>query len=164
MQENMKEVEKVDDMKTFFAVLAVLIFAMAALAASAEEETASQLVDSALAIWKDKGKEYALKVVNASAGRLKKGIFYTFAVDFSGTVVGHPMQTKLRGKNLWEAKDPNGKLFVQDMVKVAQSQEGSGWVEYEWERPDQSGMGTKRALIKRVPGEDILVGCGYHIK
>jgi cytochrome c len=151
-------------MKTLSAVLAVLIFAVAALAASAQEETATQLVDTALALWKDKGKDYALKVVNASAGPLKKGTFYTFAVDFSGTVVAHPMQTKLRGKNLWEAKDPNGKQFVQDMVKIAQTPEGSGWVEYEWERPDQSGLGTKRTIIKRVPGEDVLVGCGYHIQ
>lgn len=150
-------------MKTLSTVLAILFFIAVPLVASAQDATATQLVDNALAIWKDKGKDYALKVINASAGPLKKGALYTFALDFSGTVLAHPAQTKLRGKNLWELKDPKGKLMVQEMVKDAKTSEGIGWVEYEWVHPDGVGTGTKRTLVKRVPGEDILVACGYHV-
>jgi len=142
--------------------MATLFLVMAPLMASADDATATQLVDNALAIWKDKGKDYALKVVNASAGPLKQGTFYTFAVDFSGTVLAHPMQTKLRGQNLWSLTDSQGKLITQELVKAAQTGDGTGWVEYEWQRSDQSGVGIKRALVKRVPGEDILLACGYH--
>jgi signal transduction histidine kinase len=150
-------------MKTFSTVLAILFLIAVPLVASAQDATATQLVDNALAIWKDKGKDYALKVINASAGPLKKGTLYTFALDFSGTVLAHPAQTKLRGKNLWELKDPKGKLMVQEMVKDAKAPEATGWVEYEWVHPDGVGTGTKRTLVKRVPGEDILVACGYHV-
>lgn len=150
-------------LKKLLAACAILMLLTVPVAASAQDATATQLVDNALVIWKDKGKDYALKVINASAGPLKKDNLYTFALDFSGTVLAHPAQTKLRGKNLWELKDPNGKLMVQEMVKDAKAADGSGWIEYEWVHPDGVGTGTKRTYVKRVPGEDILVACGYHI-
>jgi signal transduction histidine kinase len=149
-------------MKTLSAVLATLFLVMVPLMASADDATATQLVDSALSIWKDKGKDYALKVVNASAGPLKKGTYYTFAVDFSGNVLAHPMKTRLRGQNVMSEKDAKGKLIFQELIKAAKAEDGTGWVEYEWDRADGSGTSTKRTCVKRIPGEDMFVACGYH--
>jgi signal transduction histidine kinase len=150
-------------MKTVSTVLAILFLVTVPLLASAQDATATQLVDNALVIWKDKGKDYALKVINASAGPLKKGPMYTFACDLSGTMLAHPAQTKLRGQNVIAEKDAKGKFIFKELIKVAETQDGAGWVEYEWTRPDGAGTSTKRTFVKKVPGEDILVACGYHV-
>jgi signal transduction histidine kinase len=154
---------KVEKMKKVSAVLAILVLVTVPLVASADDTTATQLVDNALNIWKDKGKDYALKVINASAGPLKKGPMYTFACDLSGTILAHPTQTKLRGQNMLSQKDAKGTLIFQELIKAAKTQDGSGWVEYQWLSPDGAGPTTKRTLVKKVPGEDVLVACGYHV-
>lgn len=150
-------------MKHVAAVLAIVFLVTVPFVASAQDATATQLVDNALGIWKDKGKDYALKVINASAGPLKKGPMYTFACDFSGKILAHPAQTKLRGQNVMAEKDAKGRFLFKELITVAEAPQGSGWIEYEWTRPDGTGTSTKRTFVKRVPGEDILVACGYHV-
>ena len=152
-------------MKTFSAILATLILVMAPLMVSAAEEaTAVELVNKAFALWQEKGKDYSLKVINASAGPLRKDHLYTFSCDFSGLVLAHPAKTSLRGKNLFDLKDSKGNFPTQAMIKIAQSPEGTGWVEYQWDRGNNSGEGTKRTLVKRIPGENVFVACGYFVE
>jgi cytochrome c len=151
-------------MKNISAVLAVLILVMAPLMVSADDATVVGLVDKAAGIWKEKGKDYCLKVINASAGPLRKGSLYVFASDFKGNIVGHPAQQDLRGQDQWELQDAKGKFLTQEFLKVAQSKEGFGWVEYDWIRVNETTPTKKRTYIKRVPGEDIFLGSGYYVK
>jgi signal transduction histidine kinase len=128
-----------------------------------DNETVVDLVDKAVEMFPPKGKEYTMKLLNASAGPLRKGAVYVFAVDFKGRMLTHPVQQELRGQDSWEMKDAKGKLFVQDFVKIAQEQ-GQGWSEYWWLRVNEPAPTLKKTYIKRVPGEDILVGAGYYVK
>jgi signal transduction histidine kinase len=151
-------------MKILSMVLAIVILVMAPLAASADDAMVVDLVNKAVAIWKDKGKDYAVKVINASAGPLRKGSLYVIACDFSGQFLAHPAQQDLRGQDEWELQDAKGKFVTQEFIKVAQSKEGSGWYEYDWVRVNETKPTKKRTYIKRVPGEDVLVASGYYIK
>ena len=149
-------------MKTVHMVLAMIFVLMAPLIASADDATVTDLVDKAIDLWKEKGRDYALKVINASAGPLKKGSMYTFAVDFRGVVLAHPVQKAFRGQDLWELQDVNGKFLTQEFIKAAKSQEGLGWVEYDWIRVQETEPTRKRTFVKRIPGEDVLVASGYY--
>lgn len=151
-------------MKIASAWLAVLIIMTAPLMASANDAMVVDLVDKAASIWQDKGKDYAIKVINASAGPLRKGSLYVFASDFQGKMIAHPAQKDLRGQDEWELQDAKGKFLTQEFLKVAQSQQGYGWVEYEWIRVNETTPTKKRTYIKRIPGDSAFVASGYYVK
>lgn len=130
---------------------------------AADNEAVVEIVDKAVEMFPAKGKEYTMKLINASAGPLRKGALYAFAVDFNGRFLSHPVQQELRGHEAWELKDAKGKLFVQDFIKIAKEQ-GQGWSEYWWLRVNESAPTLKKTYVKKVPGEDILVGAGYYVK
>jgi cytochrome c len=144
--------------------LGVLFLVLVPLMASASDATVVELVDKAVVLWKEKGKDYGIKAVNASAGPLRKGSLYVFACDFKGQMVAHPVQEALRGQDSWELQDAKGKFVTQEFLKTAKSKEGMGWVEYDWVRVYETEPTKKRTYIKRIPGEDVFVGCGYYVK
>src|SRR5208283_503645 len=55
-----------------------------------EDQAVVGMVNKALEFFKAQGKDQALKIVNASAGPLRKGALYCFAMDFKGRFVAHP--------------------------------------------------------------------------
>ncbi len=54
--------------------------------------------------------------------------------DMQSRLVMHPMMPQLNGKDMSQAKDPDGKLFAVEMTEVVK-QKGSGFVAYSWPRP-----------------------------
>ncbi len=131
--------------------------------ARADDQMAVGLVDKALEIFKAQGKDQALKVCNASSGPLRKGALYVFVLDFKGQFVAHPVQADLRGQDGWELQDAKGKFITQEFIKIAKEQ-GQGWSEYWWLRVNENSPTLKKTYIKRVPGQDLLVACGYYVK
>jgi signal transduction histidine kinase len=130
--------------------------------AAQEDETVLQLVNQAVDTFKAKGKDQTLKLIGASAGPLRKGSIYVFALDFKGKFLAHPVQEDLRGQDGWEVQDVKGKFIIQDFIKIAKEQ-GQGWTEYSWLRVNENTPTQKKTYVKRVPGEDILVGAGYYV-
>ncbi len=129
--------------------------------AGSDAETAEDLVEKALVIFKTNSKDQAIKYCNATMGPLRKGSIYVFAVDFKGHMLSHPVQGDLRNRDTWELQDAKGTFIIQEFIKIAKGQ-GSGWIEYWWNRAGQAAATLKKTYIKRVPGEDILVGAGYY--
>jgi signal transduction histidine kinase len=148
-------------MKALAIALVILALACPAYAGS-EDDTVMQLVNSAVDVFKTQGKDQALKMIGASAGPFRKGSIYAFVVDFKGKFVAHPVQEDLRGHDAWELQDAKGKFITQEFIKIAKEQ-GQGWSEYWWLRINETTPTLKRTYIKRVPGEDLLVGAGYYL-
>lgn len=120
------------------------------------------LVEKATASFDERGKEYTLKLLNASSGPFKLKELYVFSADMKGIVIAQSANRALKGKSLWNVKDTKGKLFVREMIEVAQGP-GSGWVEYWWLRSGEGKPTLKRSYIRKVPGHDIFVGSGYYV-
>jgi cytochrome c len=148
-------------------VCCLLLIAMFPLSALPQDDTvkaqeAKKLVERAVSIFENKGEVHALKVIGLSAGPLRKGEFYVFALDFNGKMLAHPVNRKLVGKSVWNIQDSNKKYFVQDFCKLAQ-QQGSGWVDYTWMRYGEKNPTPKRTYVMRVPGEEVVVCSGYYM-
>lgn len=138
----------------------VLSFAGAALAAPADD--AQALVKKAVAMAKEKGIDETLKVVADKNGALVNGEFYIFAVDMGKlTLSAHPMAPQLVGKDQSGMKDVKGKMFFVEFVNLAKNP-GSGWVDYYWPKPGDKTPVLKSTYIERVPGTDIMFGCGFY--
>ncbi|MTJ02410.1 methyl-accepting chemotaxis protein [Idiomarina piscisalsi] len=56
---------------------------------------------------------------------------YVFVYDDKGNSIAHGVNQSLEGKNLYNFKDPNGVLLIQELIEAAES--GGGFVEYDWE-------------------------------
>jgi cytochrome c len=149
-------------MKSLAVVLLVLV-SVCSVYAEGEDQLVVGLVDKAVDAFRVQGKDNAIKILNASAGPFRKGSIYAFAVDFKGRNLSHPVQEDLRGRDTWEQQDAKGKFVVQEFIKIAKEQ-GQGWSEYWWLRVNENTPTLKKTYVKRVPGEDILVGAGYYVK
>ena len=145
------------------ALILIIVLAVCPAFATGDSDLVVELVNKAVDMFKTQGKDNALKVINATAGPLKKGAIYVFALDFKGRFVAHPVQEDLRGQDAWELQDAKGKFLVQEFIKIAKEQ-GQGWSEYWWIRVGETSPTLKKTYIKRVPGEDVIVGAGYYVK
>jgi cytochrome c len=141
------------------ALLSVILLppAIAAAEDRATTKDAEMLVHKAVAFVKKEGKEKAFPVFSNPSGPFTYRDLYVFVIDFKGVVLAHGTKKELVGKNDWNRKDKNGKLFTQAMVKLAQ-EKGSGWEEYLFENPVTGKLETKVAYVERV--DDYFVGCG----
>lgn len=147
-----------------FALLLALQF-VAAYAAFAQEhgtaEQAKALVNKGLAHIKAVGVDKAGEEFTSKDGKWQDKDLYIFVQKLDGTMVAHGGNKVLVGKNHWELKDANGKLFVREMVEVAKNK-GAGWVDYMWTNPVSKKLEAKSSYVVRIPDFDGYIGVGIY--
>ncbi|MCX7252681.1 MAG: cache domain-containing protein, partial [Burkholderiales bacterium] len=87
---------------------------------------------------------------------------YFWVQDLQGQMLMHPIQPKLDGKNMSGNRDPDGKLFFQEMVDVAKRQ-GAGFVSYQWPKPGSERPQPKVSYVKSLPGWGWIIGSGVYV-
>ncbi|MBP6942289.1 MAG: cache domain-containing protein [Syntrophorhabdaceae bacterium] len=136
-----------------------LIGAVVAVCDAGSKDDAKGLVDKAVAFVKANGKAKALAEFSKPKGQFDKGETYVFAYDMTATVVAHPKNAKLIGKNLADVPDSDGKLFRKEIVELAKTK-GLGWVDYKYLNPETKKVESKTTYIQKA--EDIIVCCGTY--
>jgi len=87
---------------------------------------------------------------------------YFWINDMQPTMVMHPMKPELDGKDLSEAKDPNGvKLFIE-FVNVVKK-EKAGFVYYHWPKPGQEKPVAKISYVAGFAPWGWVVGSGIYV-
>lgn len=144
-------------MKKLAAVLTALTLGTLPLLAQAETvDEAKALLDQAVALFKAKGKDAAIKEINAG-GAWKKGSLYVVAGQYDGTTVAHSANDKIPGKNMLEAKDAGGKFFVKETIAEVKAK-GTAQIDIRWGNPVTKQIGDATMYSKAVPGLDVYVG------
>ncbi len=131
------------------------------------EETATK--DEAVAKCKEaakmaveKGLEETLKVVNDKNGPFVWKDSYVFCIDIEKQCnIAHPERPQLIGKNLFNVKDKNGKLFFAEFINLAK-EKGEGWVSYYWPKPNSSEPVPKITYVYRVPNTTAVMAAGVY--
>lgn len=132
------------------------------LLAQDQKAKAQALVKEAIAFAKKDGKDALLRETNQGSGRfhVKGGDdLYIFVYDLKGTCLAIGFQSQLVGVNRWNVKDPDGKPFLQEIVKTGQ-QKGGGWVDYKYTNPKNGKVEAKTSFVESVDG--MVVGCGIY--
>lgn len=149
-------------MKLFRSLLAMVFAATLSVSVMAQDsgtkDEAKAMVGAALAHIKQVGNEQAFKdFTNDKASWVKKDL-YVVIQNADGIVAAHATNPKLVGKNMLDAKDQNGKLFVRESLAVGMK--GEGWVDYDWVHPVSKKVEGKSSFVKRIPGYEgvVLVG------
>jgi len=141
-------------------VISVLVFVFVCAAQSATLEEAKDLGIKAAQYVKKVGKDSAAKELNKPGNPFDKGELYVTLHDLSGVFVANPKVPGLAGQNHFNLKDPNGKLFVQEMIGLAKSPAGGGWLTYIWSNPATKKAQAKKAWVQRVEGTDLYTLSG----
>lgn len=147
-----------------FAFLLLIQFVAAGAALAQEHGTADQakaLSEKGQAHIKAVGVEKAAEDFTNKDGKWQDKDLYVFVQKFDGTMVAHGGNKMLVGKNHFDLKDANGKLFVREMIDIAKTK-GSGWVDYMWTSPATKKVEAKSSYIVRIPGYDGYIGVGIY--
>ncbi|MFC5476061.1 methyl-accepting chemotaxis protein [Paraherbaspirillum soli] len=127
-------------------------------------ETADTLVKSYAAdvaankMKKEDAQREALKRITAM--RFGDGNYF-FINDSQPVVLEHPIKLELIGKNVAEKKDPNGKHYFTELVKVGKEQ-GAGYVDYYTELPSKEEV-PKVSYVKYFQPWDWHIAAGVFL-
>ena len=140
----------------------VCILGPAIAAEKATKEECMAKCKEAAEMFKAKGLEATLAVINDKAGPFVWKDTYVFCVDMeTKNVLAHAVTPNLIGKSMMGTKDANGKLFVAELHNVAEGA-GSGWVDYMWTKPGEKDPSSKTSYVYKVPGLNIFVVAGIY--
>ncbi|MCK4503598.1 MAG: cache domain-containing protein, partial [Desulfuromonadales bacterium] len=80
---------------------------------------------------------------------------------FAGTFEGISLSGPAKGKNMWEATDPNGTKLVQQLIERAAG--GGGFVEYVMPKLEGQRPSPKLSYAAPIPNWQWYIGTGVYI-
>ncbi|WP_321785951.1 cache domain-containing protein [Paraburkholderia sp. J94] len=86
---------------------------------------------------------------------------YFFVYDLHGRSLMHPREPGLVGQDLWNLRDPQGALTIQQLVAAAQH--GGGYVRYMWHRPSTGKLAPKLGYVVPLPRWGWMIGTGIYL-
>lgn len=119
------------------------------------DEQVMQLVDGTA---KDLAADAATTIRRINAGEHpyrdgKNQAFYVFLYDTGVTMIAHAANIKTVGRNFKGKTDVDGKAFRDEIVGKA-LKNGSGWEDYVYTNPGESGLYFKTTYFKAAKGSD----------
>ncbi len=131
------------------------------LATLAEERATTKeaegMVKNAAGFLKKEGKEKAFAAFNDPKGPFTFRDLYVVAYDMEGKCLAHGQKKERVGKSLIGDKDPDGKAFIAERVKLMKEQ-GKGWQEYKFLNPATKKVELKVAYCEVADGVILCSG------
>ena len=127
--------------------------------AQSNPQDAIAMVDKGLAFMKKNGKEALIKEVNAKNPEFVNGELYLYVRAVDGTVVAHPVNPRLVGKNMTTLPDADGKYFRKEIIDIAKAK-GKGWVDYRYNNPASKEIEKKSTYF--VLSGDVILEAGIY--
>jgi TRAP-type uncharacterized transport system substrate-binding protein len=111
--------------------------------------------------FKKEGPEATFRALNNNApGFVDRDLFpYVHKIDGTQLVACGPIPA-IRGKNLYDMRDQDGKFTTQEFVRIATTPPYHGWSDYRFLNPKTNMVEDKSAWIERMG--DYLVGVGIY--
>jgi methyl-accepting chemotaxis protein len=124
-------------------------------------EDAEALVKRALDYAGQKGVAALIAAINDLAERkFSDRDLYLVMFDLDGEIVAHGANARLLKQDARRLRDPDGKAFGLDMIRLAKSK-GEGWVVHKFAHPLTQEVKAKSVYVRRL--DDFLVSCGYYL-
>lgn len=141
------------------ALMVGCIFTTVVSAEETERDQAIQLVKEAAKLVEAEGVDKTIEAINNPDGGFVKGEQYVFAYDTTGTMLAHPKNAKLVGKNMVDVPDVDGKLFRKDILAIA-LEKGTGWVDYKYKNPASNKVEAKTTYVMKA--KTLVLCCGIY--
>lgn len=142
--------------RTLAATL-VFIGAAAIAADGAGKDDAVAMVKKAVAFIKDQGVEKAYAAFTGKDGKFIDRDLYVVVYQLDGKVLAHGSNPKFVGKDMSDAQDVDGKLFVKERVEMAAKQ-ASFWQDYKFVNPVDKKVEPKQMYCERLDNTAVCSG------
>jgi len=108
-------------------------------------------------------KEQARQQALDTLGQMRQGKDgYLFVLGNDTHMLMHAMSPNLNGKDMTEAKDVDGFLLFQAMIKAAKGSDG-GTVQYRWMQPSTKQVATKETYVAEFKPWGWVVCTGVYL-
>ena len=144
--------------KCALALAGAMTFAGAAAAGeSATRDEATAMVKKAVSFIKEQGAEKAYVEISNKAGRFIDRDLYIVVYQLDGKVLAHGANEKFIGKDMSEAQDVDGKLYVKERIEMANKQP-TFWQDYKFVNPVSKKVEPKQMYCERVDNTAVCGG------
>jgi diguanylate cyclase (GGDEF)-like protein len=113
-------------------------------------------------ITKEESIQEGIEILSRMTFQDSYGKNYIFMTNYEGTMLVIPYQMEKRGLNQWNLQDINGKYLIQEIIKIAKSKEGEGFVDYYYLPPGRDVQQNKISYIVGIPEWDAYIGTGMY--
>jgi TRAP-type uncharacterized transport system substrate-binding protein len=109
--------------------------------------------------FKKEGPDATFRAINT--GAFNDRDLYPWVHTIDGTLhVANGAFPGIRGKNLHDMKDQDGKFTTQDFMRIASTPPYQGWSDFRWKNPQTGSIDDKSAWVERMG--DYLIGVGIY--
>ena len=115
------------------------------------------MVKKAVAFIKEQGPETAYAAFTGKDGKFIDRDLYVVVYQFDGKVLAHGSNAKFVGKDMSDAQDVDGKLFVKERVEMAAKQ-ASFWQDYKFVNPVDKKVEPKQMYCERLDNTAVCSG------
>lgn len=138
--------------------LTVALILPAAAWARAGKEDAQAMVKKAIEFYRKKGRDAALQEFARADGPFIDRDLYIIVHAMDGTCLAH-VNPPIRGRNMWEERDLDGKYFTRERLEAAKS-DVNGWQEYKYFNPESRKVELKRTYWEKH--DSLVFACGAY--
>jgi cytochrome c len=141
------------------ALAATLVFggAVAMAADGAGKDEAVAMVKKAVAFIREQGPEKAYSEITNKAGKFIDRDLYVVVYQLDGKVLAHGSNEKFVGKDLSDAQDVDGKLYVKERIELA-SKQTSFWQDYKFVNPVSKKVEPKQMYCEKLENTAVCAG------
>jgi hypothetical protein len=140
------------------AVAATFFVGAAAMAADgAGKDDAVAMVKKAVDFIKEQGPEKAYSAFTSKDSKFIDRDVYVVVYQLDGKVLAHGSNAKFVGKDMSDAQDVDGKLFVKERVEMATKQP-SFWQDYKFVNPVDKKVEPKQMYCERLENTAVCAG------
>ena len=86
---------------------------------------------------------------------------YFYITNMQGTMLMHPIDSSLIGKNLLSLKDVKGKMFIKEAIRILETKNQDEH-EYYWRKGNSKKIVKKYVSIKKFAALDIFISTGRY--
>jgi uncharacterized protein len=109
--------------------------------------------------FKKDGPEATFHAINS--GAFNDRDLYPWVHTIDGTLhVANGAFPQIRGKNLHDMRDQDGKFTTQEFMRIASTPPHHGWSDFRWPNPKTNTVEDKSAWVERMG--DYLIGVGIY--
>lgn len=112
------------------------------------------------------GKEGVIALIKESLRNIRflNGRGYFFVCDMQGNVIMNADKPELEGTSLWNMRNQEGTYVMRELIALAQSDSGRGYLRYYWTKPGVEGEYSKISYISRIEKLDFFIGTGEYLE
>ncbi len=140
------------------AIAATVMFGgVAAAADGAGKDDAIAMVKKATTFIKEQGPDKAYPEISNKAGKFIDRDLYVVVYQLDGKVLAHGSNEKFVGKDMIDAQDVDGKLYVKERVELAGKQP-SFWQDYKFVNPVSKKVEPKQMYCEKLDNTAVCAG------